>query len=523
MKTLPKRAGLLVLVTASVLALSSCGLSTGKGDAGSTGGTQSKAGVIASHIVPETLDPQQGSNANNDFYIAGLYDRILNYDANGKIVPSIASKYEYSSDATSITLTIRDGVTFHSGNKLTAADVVYTLERVHKIASGSAGFITDYVSSKAIGDNQVTITLAKPNLAFAGALALIYVVDSKLVSEHAGSDDGQEWLSSNDAGSGPYTLKSYNPASEVDLAVYDKYWDKKNRPDSLVMRIFKENSALRDETLAGTADIGTSMAVSDLDTFKGKKGFQITEHQSPLVTIGAMNTESGITKDIKVREAIQLAYDYSAHIKNALKGWGKPADSLVPAYMQCRYTTDPAKQDVAKAKQLIQEAGVAGQTVTIAYQSIIPEQGTAGTILEANLRDIGLNVDVKQITYSQYLEMIKKPETTPDVSILWDLAQYPDIGSMLTHTWSSSSIGQSNFARYSNPEVDRLLDEGTTSTDQKTACADFEQAQKAIIQDRPTMLIAFPSRVQVQNEKFAPIPYSPIAATYDISLLTLAE
>ncbi|MDQ4215041.1 ABC transporter substrate-binding protein [Microbacterium capsulatum] len=518
------RAGLLVLATASVLVLSSCGLSTGKPAASGSGSPKSQTGVIASHVVPETLDPQQASNANNDFYIAGLYDRILAYNSKGEVVPRLASKFEYAGDAKSIVLTIRDDVKFHSGNALTPDDVVYTLERVHKIASGSAGFLTDYVSSKTTGKNQVTITLKDPNLSFAGALALIYVVDSKLVKQHEGSDMGQQWLSSNEAGSGPYTLKSYNPALEVDLTRYDGYWDgEKKRPSGLVMHIYKENSAIRDETLAGTADIGSSMAVTDLAAFKGKNGFHVNEYPSPLVTLGAMNTAGGITKDVRVREAIQLAYDYSAHIKNALKEWGKPGDGLVPSYMQCRYSTTPTVQDVAKAKQLIQEAGVAGQTVTIAYQSIIPEQSTAGTILEANLRDIGLNVQVKQITFSQYLEMIKKPETTPDVSILWDLAQFPEIGSMLTHTWSSTAIGQSNFTRYSNPAVDKLLTEGTTTTDKKTACSDFEQAQKQIIADHPAMLMALPSRVQVQNDKFAKIPYSPIAATYDISLLTLAK
>lgn len=520
--SLRKRAGVAAVLLAS-LALTSCGLSTGQEDEPEASGSNTETITVGTRIVPETIDPAQGSNANNIFYIDAMYDRVVEFTAEGELAPSIATEWTYSDDATELTLKLRDDVVFHSGNELTADDVVYSLERLNSIGSGSAGLIADFDSAEATGDHEVAITLAQPNLNFIGALSAVYVLDSQLVAENEGSDQAQQWLNGNDAGSGPYTLASYDSNAEVQFARYDDYWAADPaRPAELDVRIITESSAIRDELRAGTIDIGTGVPAIDLEGF-ANDDFTVTSLPTTRVTVGMMNMEGAVTSDPRVREAIQLAYDQQAHLKTALGGYGEIATSLVPAYMQCRVEIEPYEPDIERAKELVEEAGVAGQTLSIAYQPVIPEQQVAGTLLEAALREIGFNVEVRPVTFSQYLDMIKAPETTPDVAILWDLAAYPAIGPMLAHTWTTGTIGNSNFARYSNPEVDELLADGLSATDPDAACEDFEQAQELIIADRPAIVIAYPAVVQVTDKRVAEIPYSPVAPTFDLGLITLAD
>lgn len=515
-----KRAGVAAIIAAT-LAIAPYGLSGTDAFAAAGGDT---AVVIGARIVPETIDPARASNANNDFYIAALYDRIVRFSPDGKIEPALATAWKYAADAKSLTLTIRDDAVFHSGNKLTAKDVAYSLDRLAAIGAGSAGLIADYDGSQVDGDGQITIRLKRPNLNFLGALSTIYVVDSQVVAKQEGSDHGQRWLSTNEAGSGAYTLKAYNANQQVQFARFDKHWTKLDaRPTELTIRIITEASAIRDELRAGGIDLGVGVPAIDLQAFESDANFTVQSLPSTRVTIGAMNMQGKVTSDPRVREAIQLAYDQKGHLKAALGGYGQIATSLVPAAMACRVVIEPYAPDLERAKKLVAEAGATGATLRIAYQPVIPEQRVAGTLLEANLRQIGFKVEVTPVTFSQYLGLIKSADTTPDVAILWDLAPYPSIGPMLARTWGGDRVGVSNFARYANPEVDKLLADGLSQTDPEKACKDYEDAQRQIIKDRPAIVIAFPAVVQVYDKRIAAIPYSPVAPTFDLSLLTLAK
>lgn len=518
----PTRAGFIALFAIAALALTSCGIAAPNKDKTTQSGASQQTIAVGTRVVAETLDPAQGSNANNDFYIAAMYDRIVGYDSSGKLVPSLATKWKYSDDAKTLSLTLRGDAKFHSGNQLTADDVVYTLKRLQTLGSGSAGYVTDLASITSTSPTEVTLSLKNPDLSFIGALSLVYVVDSQLVQKNAGPDNGQQWLSNNDAGSGPYSLNSYTANQQLRLNRFDAYWGgSQGRPSALVLRMITEPSAIRDELKAGNIDVAYGMPSVDVNSFNADD-YNVVSLPTTRVTFGMMNMQGSVTSDVRVREAIQLAYDYEGHVKTALGGAGQPADALLPASMDCRVTDKPT-QDIPKAKQLVKDAGAEGATLSIAYQPVIPEQKVAGTILEASLRAIGFKVDVRPVTFSQYLGMISKPDTTPDVAILWDFAPYPSPGPMLNHTWNSANIGTSNFARYSNPQVDKLLSNGIAATDPDAACTAFKDAQTQILKDRPAILMAYPAIVLVQDKKLQKIGYDPVSPTFDITQLKLAD
>ncbi len=517
-----KRAILAVLCVTAAPALASCGLSAPS----TNGGTGAKADTIvaAGQASLETLDPLQSSNADNDIFIDAFYDRLIGFDAESKMIPKLATSWKFNADATAVTLTLRDDVVFHSGNKLTAEDVKYTLDRAKQVASGSDAFIPSYASSKVDDDTHVTISLTRPSVSFLAGLSYLYIVDSKVVRSNEGADHAQQWLATHDAGSGPYVLSGYKANQEVNLSRYGKYWAMDNRrPQNVVLRMINESSLLRDELLTGNVDLGWGLAPLDVKQLNGKAGLEGYAMPSTRVTLGLMNTQGKVTGNPRVREAIQLAYDYEGHIKTALQGSGEIAQSVIPRGMDCVYDGPKPTRDVAKAKQLLSEAGAAGTTVTIAYDPAVPEFKLAGTLLENSLREIGLVVKVKTATFPQYLQLISTAATTPDISIAWDFAPYPDAGSVLDRTWNSKAIGQTNGARYDNPRVDSLLAAASTAKDPAAACEAYVSVQKQIVDDHAAIYIAWPTVNGARNAKVAKIPYTPTSPTFDVSQLLLAK
>lgn len=522
MNRTPRRAATLAAIAAlGALALTACGLQSGQKSAETTAGTSTI--VIGSFNVAESLDPLQASDAHNDFNIAGMYDRLVDYDSEGKLIPKLAIDWKFDGTATQLNLTLRKDVKFHSGNTLTADDVVYTLERDKRIGSGAASFLSDFVSAKAEGPQDVAITLSKTDLDFIGALSMIYILDSKLVKEHAGTDDGQGWLASHEAGSGPFSMASYKPNQELDLTRFKDYWgfDAK-RPGTLVLRMNTDASTNRDDFLAGNLDITMALNGVDVDAIRKNPKYQVVNIPEPVETYGWLNYHGKVTGDVRVREAIQLAYDYEGHLSSALGGQGSIADAILPAGMSCRVDAGKPVQDLAKAKQLIEQAGASGATVTVAYQPSVPEFNAAGTILQDSLKKIGLNAQLKAVTFPQYSAMISSPQTMPDIAIAWDFAAFPAVGPMLSRQWDSAFAGQTNPTRYSNPKVDQLLADAQAQTDPKKACEDYTAVQKQVLADHAVMYIAYPAVPMVSNRRVQTIPFSPTSQDFNIGTLRMA-
>lgn len=518
------RATMLVTVSGvAALALAGCGLQTGQKQTADSTSASTRI-VVGSSNVAETLDPQQASDAHNDFNVAGVYDRLVDYDSDGKMIPKLATEWRFNSDATQLTLTLRDGVTFHSGNAFTADDVVYTLDRVKKIGSGVASFLSDYVSATAPDAKHVVITLSKPDLDFIGALSPIYILDAKTVKANEGSDDAQGWLGSHEAGSGPFEIKTYKANQELDLARYKKYWDYTDqRPAALVLRMISDHTAARDELLAGNIDITMGLNAVDIEGLSKNSAYEIVNIPASRETYAWLNTQGKITGDEKVREAIQLAYDYSGHLSSALGNQGSIATKILPEGISCRVDAGKPTQDLAKAKQLIDQAGVSGATVTVAYQPTVPEFNAAGTILQDSLKKIGLNANLVAVTFPQYSQMVSSQATMPDIALAWDFAAFPAAGPMLQREWDSSAAGKTNFTWYSNPKVDRLLADAQTATSADKACQDYTAVQKQVIADHAMLYIANPSVAMVSDKKVQTIPFSPTQQDFNVGTLRMSR
>jgi len=488
-------------------------------DSSATSASREQTVVIGTGATPQSLDPVIADEVQTDFTVSSMYDKLVTYDGDGTVVPQLATEWELGEGATSLDLTLRDDVTFHSGNPFTAADVVYTLDRAKRLGLGVASFLSDYASAEAVDDTHVSITLTGSNASFIGALSKVYVVDSALVAENAGSDDGQQWLATHDAGSGAYALGTYTANQTTEVARYADYWDFDDaRPEQVVYRYITESGTLRDELTSGGIDVATGLAATDVKTLEGADGLQLEALPSLLELFVMFNTQGGLTADPRVREAIQLSYDYEGHISSILQGKGQVASGLAAPSVGCRYDAGATEQDVARAKELVAEAGATGKSLTMSYQTTIPEHAKAATLLQSNLADIGITLELKPVTYPEYVASIQSAETTSDLGLLWDFPYYPAIGPMLHRVYSSEFIDQTNYARYANPAVDTLLADGLANPDPDAGCQQFVDAQKLIVDDHVAMPISNPQNTLVLRDGLA-MTYDPTSQLFDVSTL----
>jgi peptide/nickel transport system substrate-binding protein len=472
--------------------------------------------------APRTLDPQQVSDIQNDLAATSAYDALVTYK-DGKLQPELATSWTYAPDGKSLDLTLRSGVQFHSGNPVTAGDVVYTLNRIKTLNTGIASYIPDFAGADAVGDDQVRITLSSANLQFIGALSKVYILDSALVQQNLGTDNGQAWLASNDAGSGPYTVESYSANDQMTLEKSDTYWEPTDgRPDSLVFRYIEKSGTRASELRSGGIDLTARLVPTDVKQFDDGS-YHVTSLPTLNQTMVMMNSSGGLLADDRVREAVTLAYDYKAHLDTILAGEGTPATGLVAPAVSCRVEIPAGQQNIARAKELVDEAGAAGKSLTIVYQPVFQEHTDAATLLQSDLKEIGLDLTLKPVTFPEYLQLISSPTTQPDLGLIYDNPNYPEIGDWLTQRFDSASIGRNNFARYSNPAVDQLLAAGAAATDTNTACDQYRQAQQLIVDDDVAMNIANPDTTVVSDERVAPVANDPAFVIFNPKLIRLAD
>ena len=484
-----------VVLTVLVVALAGCG---GGGGNSSRADARAATLVIAENEVPASFDPAQANNSTVDEIVSPLYDTLVDYDAGNQLQNRLAENYTTSPDGTTITFTLRQGVTFHDGTPLTARDVVYTLDRLKRIQVGVSSLIGAYASATAPDDRTVVVTLSKPYSPFVPTMSRVYVLNSALVSRNAGSDDGQSWLATNDAGSGPYKLDGYTTNTEARFSQYPTYWGGfTQQPKSVVIRYLPESGTQRDALRNGDVDYAMDIAPADLPAFRNDPRFTVSADPTFVQLYVWFNTQRGATANKDVRQAVTLAYDYGAHVQGILGGDGTVAQGPLPSAMSCHAALPEGRQNLEAARALFQKAGVTSLSMT--YLSAIEEMDRAATSLQSSLREIGVDLKIESLTYPAYAQLTTAVDTTPELGMLYAFPVTPDPSSVLEVNYTTPFIGTQNLANYSNPQVDDLVNRALASTDPAASCPLYEQAQQVIDSDYVAVNMANPKAVSVRR------------------------
>ena len=463
--------------------------------------------IIAENETPENLDPANATNSTVNQLLVGVYDALVQFEAGDTSVsPQLATDWTMSPDGLTYTFTLRDDVTFHDGTPLTAEDVVFTLDRLQAAQAAVMNDMGPYASAEAIDDTTVALTLDAPFGPFISALSRIYIVSKDAVEPHMGDNNARGWLAVNAVGSGPYEVTTYRPTELVTLRAYDDYWGgwEGDHVAEVVFRYIAEPSTQRALLEAGEVHIAPDLTVQDKLALMDREGFTVDIGPAATPLYFQINTASdGPTGDPEFRRMLVQAFDRQLHLEFALQGLGTLPDGPLPPDWMGHAPGTELPFDLEAAAEMVEENGWAGTTLKVRYLPAIEEEQAAVEQLQSNLAELGITLEAEGTTWPAQVATVQKLETTSDLNMIYNFPTFPDPHAILNTSFNSANAGVNggfNWAQYTNPEVDELLNRAASSSDQAERAELYAEAQRLIGADFPVITVSLPGAVVAMSD-----------------------
>lgn len=410
---------------------------------------------------------------------------------------SVAESWSFENGDKTLVLKIRKGLAFPSGRPVNAAAVKYLFDRnlqspgymSHNYPTLIHVYKPDQIEVR--DEHTLAINMTAPSPMVLDVMSIVNnaVIDPDEVKPHATASDpwATEWMKRNAAGLGPYRLTKNEPGVEVVLEASPDYW---RQPKPFFQRIvfkFVPNESDRVLLLKRKAvDLVVGrpgLSPKNVKSFEGDKNFRIVSVPDTTCHFLAMNNKKAPFDNLKVRQAINYAIPIEAILPNVLFGYGSqmksPVPSLTPGYDP---SLSPYKHDIAKAQSLMKEAGLGGSPIPVDLAVRVGWQTheQAAIWLQRELEKIGFKINIVKETDATFRQLAGKGDHQLAIESWQSWVNDPFYH--LTFNFHSNSKS-SNVSFYSNPALDRLLDENMHEVNKEKRLAAAKQAQKILLDD----------------------------------------
>ena len=355
------------------------------------------------------FDPAESYEFTDNEVDGNCYRRLVRPDANDatKVEGDLAQSWNVSQDGLTFTFKLKRDAKFDSGNPVTAHDAAFSLQRVVKLNKTPGfiitqfGFNKDNVEQAIRATDDYTLEMKLPSEAEATSFVLYClsanvgsVVDMKTVlANQTNGDLGNAWLKTRTAGAGPYKLTEWAASDHVIIDANPHAAEKPNMR-RIVIRHVADPAAQLLLLEKGDADIARDLGSDQLKSISGNKNYTIASSPQGTSMYIAMNQTVPELQKVEVRQAIKWAIDYDAIAKNITPGTYSVCQSFLPDALPGALKSNPFKKDVAKAKQLLAQAGLgSGFKVSMDYFNNSPSSEIAQAI-QADLAAIGIKVEL---------------------------------------------------------------------------------------------------------------------------------
>jgi peptide/nickel transport system substrate-binding protein len=497
-------------VAVLALAVSACtaGSSTSPGaTGGASGGSGGSAASVTIGLVaePASLDfTKVDGAAIPQVLLTNVYETLVKQDQDGKVVPSLATAWKVSDDKKTYTFDLVPNAKFSNGDPFTADDAVFSINRVKTDWTISLKAAMNLVTeAKAVSPNQLQVTLSKPSndWLFRMTTRIGAMMDPK----------GVDALATKPVGTGPYLFDTWNRGDSITLKANPAYWGTKPAYSTVVLKYFKDPTALNNALLTGTINvIGTVQAPESLAQFTGNGKYQVIEGTTNGEVVLSFNNAKAPLNDVKVRQAVRSAIDHKALVDTCWAGKGTLIGSMVPP-------TDPWYEDrtgdfpydQAKAKRLLAESGNATPTLRLRIPNL-PYAVACGQVVQSQLQQVGITVKLDQLEFpAAWLQTVFKDHDY-DMSIVAHV-EPRDLPAVFGNP--------QYYPQYNNAEVQADIaaaDAGTT----EQQVANLKKAAAALSQDAASdFLFLFPNLI-VADKNVKGLPKNAITESFDLSALS---
>ena len=493
--------------------------------------------TVCTEASPDGFDVVQfnslvTTNASADV----IFNSLVTYDeAAKKVASALADKWEVSADGLTYTFHLRPGVAFQTTDyfkptrALNADDVVFTFSRMlddsnpwHKVtgASGfphaqSMGLVKLIKSVSKVDDSTVKFELNEPNATFVPILTMGFAsIYSAEYADQLLKAGKQTDLNAKPIGTGPFVLKSYTKDAIIRYDVNPTYWGPKPKIDRLIYAITPDATVRAQKVKAGECQIALSPKPQDIAEAKTDKSIKIEQTPAFMTAFVALNTQKKPLDNPKVRQALNLAFDRTTYLKTVFDNTATPATNPYPPNT---WSYDKAIQpwpyDPAQAKKLLAEAGLPNGFETTIWvrpngSVLNPSPKVGAELLQADFAKIGVKADVKVIEWGELIKQAKQGQH--DTLFMGWAGDNGDPDNYLSPLFSCNAVKSGiNFARYCDPQLDKLITDGKATPDLAKRTKAYEAAQKIIHDEALWIPLGYPTATALTRTNVSGYQVSP--------------
>ena len=474
--------------------------------------------VIALSDNVKTIDPigSPSVDAASERVRSLMFNSLVKKDEKFDYVPELASKIDRSEDGLTFTFTLRDGVTFQDGRPFSSADAKYTLDTVlanpfAKSASffeGSGANRKAYVSSVEAPDAHTLVI--KLNNRWTGLLP-------NLVPIAIIPKDSYESQKTHPLGTGPFKFKSYDQAQQVvDLEANTSYWDGPPQIPAVRVRVISDSNAMQAELRSGRVDIAplpTSLSPDAIKSLGNDPRLTVHQFGGSNLNLLTLNTTAAPLDNFKVRQAIAYAIDRESMIRDLLQGQGKIAHSILPEESWAFTPGQTYHYDPAAAKRLLDEAGFRdpdgdGPQMRFAKPILFRISGSSAAarqyagVIQNYLKEVGVPVAIETSELNVLFEFLRRGQFQISYG-QWvggnqDPIFYRDL--FATSEIPTEARASRNRSRYSNPELDKILEEAANTYDHAKAAPLYAKAQDIVSREVPVIPLWYQANMVIAKK-----------------------
>jgi len=448
---------------------------------------------------PDLLDPHLARTYYGRFVFAAMCDRLVEVDENLKVVPGLATDWKWSDDGKTLTMNLRQGVTFQDGEKFDADAVKFNIERALTLpGSLRRSELSSVASVEVASPFQVIFHLKNADAALLSQLT--DRAGAMLAPQAAVKPD----FAAHPVCSGPYQFESRVQQDRIVLKRFENYWNKgAYHFDKVVFLPIPDASVRLANLRSGDLDLIEGILPSDVKTVQADSKLRLAKvtglgYQGITFNIG--NGKAGpnnpLMKDARVREAFSLAIDRDALNQVVFEGLFTPANQPFSPVSPYHVKLPVPPRDVEKAKALLAAAGVKTPINVTLLVTNNPTAQQVGQVIQSMVGEAGFNMKLQMSEFASLLDRQQRGDFQLSLSG-WSGRPDPD-GSIFSFI---NSKGTLNDGRYSNPQVDQWLTEARQTNDQATRQALYNQVINQLQHDMPIAYLYFEPRIFGMSKK----------------------
>ena len=467
-----------------------------------------------------TTDPYDANDTLSQAMAKSFYEGLFGFDKDMKLIPVLAEGYEVSKDGLVYTIKLKKGIKFHDGTDFKADAVKVCLDRVtnpdNKLKRYGL-YNNNIAKVEAVDDYTARITLKTPFSPFIAQLAHPSTV---MISPTALKQWGNKDIAFHPVGTGPFKFVEWKATDYLKVAKFDGYW-RKGYPkvDTITWKPVVDNNSRAAMMQTGEAHFTFPVPYEVAEVLKNKPDLEVVAAPSIVLRYLSMNTQQKPFDNPKVRQAIAYAINKDALAKVAFNGYATAAEGVAPQGVEYAVKIGAWPYDVAKAKQLLSEAGYPNGFETelwSAYNHTTAQKVTQ--FLQQQLQQIGIRTKITLLEAGQRVEKVEswQDQATAPVRLYYvgwststgeaDWALRP---LLYGDSWPPKLF---NTAYYKNPQFDADIKNAQLTTDSTEKAKLYKDAQETAYRDAPWAPLVVEKLLSANNKKLSGVYVIPDAS-----------